>query len=93
MDASTEINKYTIIIIQSLKDGDLKTGEILYGRLSTTLPMKFPNPAVQFSNVKDKRELAEAFYKIYIGIEEGELVTLQIETHGCEEGVDLSSGE
>lgn len=26
MDATTELNKYTIVIVQSLKEDDLKTG-------------------------------------------------------------------
>lgn len=93
MDATTEINKYTIIIIQSLKDDDLKTGELLYNRLSSTLPIKYPDTSVKFYDVKDKSELAVAFHKIYTEIEDGELVTLQIETHGCEEGIELTSGE
>lgn len=93
MNASTEIIKYTIVIIQSLKDDDLKTGEMLYDRLSTTLPIKYPDTSVKFYNVKDKRELAVTFYKFFNEIENGELVTLQIETHGCEEGIELASGE
>ena len=93
MNASTEIIKYTIVIIQSLKDDDLKTGEMLYDRLFTTLPIKYPDTSVKFYNVKDKRELAVTFYKIFNEIENGELVTLQIETHGCEEGIELASGE
>ena len=93
MDATTEITKYEIVIIQSLKDGDLRTGEMLYDRLSTMLPFKYPDTSVKFYNVKDKRELAKAFCTIFNQIENGELVTLQIETHGCEEGIKLTSGE
>jgi hypothetical protein len=93
MDASTEITKYTIVIIQSLKDGDLKTGKILHDTLSASLPKKYPDTTVKFYDVKDKKELAVAFHEIYNGIEEGELITLQIEAHGCEDGVDLASGE
>ena len=48
MNASTEIIKYTIVIIQSLKDDDLKTGEMLYDRLSTALPIKYPDISVKF---------------------------------------------
>ncbi len=93
MEASTEINKYTIVIVQSLKDGDLKTGKMLYENLSTSLPIKYPDTSVRFYDVKNKLELAEVFYSIYNEIEEGELITLQIEAHGCEDGVVLSSGE
>lgn len=93
MDATTEITKYKIVIIQSLKDGDLRTGEMLYDSLSTTLPLKYPDTSVKFYNVKDKHELAKAFCTIFNHIENGELVTLQIETHGCEEGIELTSGE
>lgn len=93
MDASTEITKFTIVIIQSLKDNDWKTGELLYDDLSALLPIKYPDTSVKFYDVKDKKELAETFYKIYNEIEDGELITLQIETHGCEDGVDLASGE
>ena len=93
MDATTEINKYTIVIIQSLKEGDLKTGELLYDNLSSSLPLKFPDTSVKFYDVKDKRELAEIVYKIYNDIEDGEVLTLQIEAHGCEEGIGLASEE
>lgn len=93
MDGTTEITKYTIIIIQSLNDDDLKTGEMLYNKLSATLPMKYSDTSVKFYNVKDKQELVMAFHKIYNEIEDGELVTLQIETHGCEEGIELTSAE
>lgn len=93
MDATTEITKYKIVIIQSLKDDDLKTGEMLYNRLSATLPLKYPDTSVKFYNIKDKRELAVVFYTICNEIENGELVTLQIEAHGCEEGIELTSDE
>lgn len=93
MDASTEITKFTIVIIQSLKDKDLKTGKLLYEDLSALLPIKHPDTSVKFYDVKNKKELAETFYKIYNEIEDGELITLQIETHGCEDGVVLASGE
>ena len=93
MDASTEITKFTIVIIQSLKDGDLKSGKLLYDKLSSSLPIKYPDTSVKFYNVKDKNELAETFNNIYNDIEDGELITLQIETHGCEDGLDLASGE
>lgn len=93
MDANTEITKFTIVIIQSLKEDDLKTGELLYNKLSASLPIKYSDTSVQFYDVKDKKELAEVFYKVYNGIEDGELITLQIEAHGCEDGVDLASDE
>lgn len=93
MDASTEISKYTIVIVQSLKDSDLKTGKMLYENLSSTLIVKYPDISVKFYDVRDKKELAKAFWKIYNEIEDGELVTLQLEAHGCEEGVGLTSDE
>lgn len=92
-DATTEITKFTIVIVQSLKEKDLKTGKLLYDNLSSLLPIKYPETFVKFYDVKNKRELAEAFYKIYNEIEDGELITLQIETHGCEDGVGLASDE
>ena len=93
MDATTEINKYKIVIIQSLKDGDLKTGRMLYDNLSSTLPVKYPDTSVEFYDVKVKRELATVFYKICNEISDGELITLQIEAHGCKDGIELASGE
>lgn len=93
MESSTEISKYTIVIVQSLKDGDLKTGRILYDGLSASLPVKYPDTAVKFYDLKNKPELAEAFCKLYNDIEDGELITLQIEAHGCEDGIGLSSDE
>lgn len=93
MDATTEITKYTIVIVQSLKEEDLKTGQLLYDNLSSSLPIKYPDTFVEFYDVKNKKELATIFHKIYNEIEEGEIITLQIEAHGCEEGVGLASDE
>lgn len=93
MDADTEITKYTIVIIQSLKEKDLKTGELLYDNLSSSLPIKYTDTSVRLYDVKDKLELAKVFYEVYNGIEDGELLTLQIEAHGCEDGIGLSSDE
>lgn len=93
MDVNTEINKYKIVIIQSLKDGDLKTGRMLYDNLSSAIPIKYPDTSVEFYDVKDEWELVVAFDKVYNEMAEGELITLQIETHGCEEGIELASGE
>ena len=93
MGPSTEISKFTIVIIQSLKDEDLKTGEMLYDELVASLPTKYRDTSVKFYDVKNKLELSEVFHRIYNGITDGELITLQIEAHGCEEGVSLSSGE
>ncbi len=93
MEPSTEISKYTIVIIQSLKDGDLKTGEILYDSLTASLPIKYPDTFVKLYDVNNKLELATVIHSIYNGIADGELITLQMEAHGCEEGVGLASGE
>lgn len=93
MDATTEITKYTIVIVQSLKEDDLKTGKLLYDNLSSSLPIKYPDTFVKFYDVKNKKEFAAIFHKIYNEIEEGEIITLQIEAHGCEEGVGLASDE
>lgn len=93
MNASTELTKYTIIIVQSLKDDDLKTGKILYDSLSISLPAKYPDTSLRFFDVKNKTELAEAFRNIYNKIEEEEVVTLQIEAHGSETGIGLASEE
>lgn len=93
MEATTEIIKYKIVIIQSLKDADLKTGKILYEKLSSTLPIKYPDTSLEFYDVKDKRELAVVFHRICSEIEDGELITLQIEAHGCEDGIGLASEE
>jgi len=93
MGANNEIYKYKIIIVQSLKDVDLKTGTILYENLSSTLPVKYPDTSVELYNVKEKRELAVVFHKICSEIEDGEVVTLQIEAHGCENGISLASDE
>ena len=61
MDADTEITKYTIVIIQSLKEKDLKTGQMLYDNLSSSLPSKYTDNSVRFYDVKDKLELAKVF--------------------------------
>lgn len=64
MDATTEIIKYTIVIVQSLKEEDLMTGQLLYDNLSSSLPIKYPDTFVKFYDVKKKEELAAISHKI-----------------------------
>lgn len=48
---------------------------------------------MELYDVRNKVEWAEAFHKIYNELADGKLITLQIEAHGCEDGIGLTSDE
>lgn len=47
----------------------------------------------QFYDVENKDEFIEVIRLVESNIQEGDIITLQIETHGADEGICLSSGE
>ena len=90
---NTEIKRWGIIVVQSLTPNDVKTGEILY---HDVLQYKEYHKRESFSSFYDVNSLEE-FRLAVQGIEksrlEGDILTLQIETHGCDEGIGFNNGE
>ena len=76
-----------------IKRWEIKTGEILYHDI---LQYKKYHKSESFSSFYDVNS-SEEFRLVVQAIEEslleGDILTLQIETHGCDEGLGLSNGE
>ena len=85
MDDNREIEGYEIIVIQSLKQGDLKTGDLLY---KDVLKGK-KNVTTKCYNVSTKKELEELLVNIEKLIPSNHILTLHFETHGCNEGIGI----
>ena len=90
---NTEIKRWGIIVIQSLNPDDFKTGEHLYKDI---LQYKNLNKKESFSSlhiIHSIQDFCSTIKDIENSLIEGDILTLQIETHGCDEGIGLSSGE
>lgn len=88
-----EIKRWGIVVIQSLNPDDVKTGEILY---HDVLQYKEYHKRESFSAFYDVNSLDNfhlAVQDIEKSLSEGDILTLQIETHGCDEGVGFNNGE
>lgn len=90
---NTEIKRWGIVVIQSLNPNDIKTGESLY---KDVLQYKEYHKSESFSvfyDVNSSEEFRMAVQDIEKSLLEGDILTLQIETHGCDEGIGLNNGE
>lgn len=90
---NTEIKRCGIVVIQSLNSNDIKTGEILY---NDVLQYKKYYKSESFSSLYDVNTV-DNFRSVVKNIEksltEGDILTLHIETHGCDEGIGFSNGD
>ena len=89
----TEIKRWGIVVIQSLNPDDTKTGENLYHDI---LHYKSYSNKASFSSFHDVHTIQEfrsAIRDVENSLIEGDILTLQIETHGCDKGIGLSNGE
>lgn len=89
----TEIKRWGIIVIQSLSDNDIKTGEILYNDILRYKKFYQKECFTNFYNVDSAQEFYTKLKIVEESLNEGDILTLQIETHGHEEGIALSNGE
>lgn len=80
-------------MVQSLNPNDVKTGEILY---YDVLQYKEYHKRESFSSFYDVNS-SDDFHLAVLDIEksllEGNILTLQLETYGCDEGVGFNNGE
>jgi hypothetical protein len=90
---STEITCKGIIVIQSLKDSERKTGEELQKDILQYKKYLHEDSFEKFYNVTTVREFIETLENIKKAMSKGEVFTLHLETHGSESGIHLSSGE
>ena len=92
MDKGVEIEGNEIIVIQSLKDGDRKTGEELYNDILRYKPVIYKDVYVKFYNVSDYSQFVEILKTIERDIPVNHTLTLHFETHGCVDGIGLGNG-
>ena len=89
----TKIKRWGIVVIQSIPEGQPQTGTKLYEDLLRYKPIMNGNIFCELLNVVDKNDFEEAFYNILSKLEEGDILTIQVEAHGSVDGIALSSGE
>lgn len=90
---NTEITNHKIIVIEWLDDEDRKTGKDLYDdilryKTSSTIPL-----TSEYHLAKSKDDFITILQEISNNHQDGEIVTLDIETHGSVDGLGLSQGE
>lgn len=90
---NTEIKRWGIIVIQSLYPDDDKTGENLYGDILRYKEYRQKESFSSFYDVHSSDDFRLAVKDIEKSLLEGDILTLQIETHGCDEGLGLNNGE
>ena len=91
--ASTEIKRWGIVVIQSLNPEDTKTGESLYRDILRYKCYSKKESFSSFYDVHSIQDFRSAIRDIENSLIEGDILSLQIETHGCDEGIGLSCGE
>lgn len=91
--SNTEIQRWGIVVIQSLNPDDIKTGENLYNDILRYKSYSKKESFSSFYDVHSIQEFRSAIKDIENSLVDGDILTLQIETHGCDEGIGLSNGE
>ncbi len=89
----TEITHKGIIVIQSLKENERKTGDELQKDILQYKKYLHEDSFVEFYNVTTVKEFIKTLEKIQKTMSKGEIFSLHLETHGSEDGIHLSSGE
>lgn len=90
---NTEIKRWGIVVIQWLNPDDFKTGEHLYKDILQYKNLSKKESFTSYYNVHSVHDFRSAIRDIENSLIEGDILTLQIETHGCDEGLGLSRGE
>ena len=90
---NTEIKRWDIVVIQSLNPNDYKTGEILYHDVLQYKEYHKGESFTSFYDVNSSDEFRLAVQTIEDSLSEGDILTLQIETHGCDDGIWLNNGD
>lgn len=88
-----EITHKGIIVIQSLKDSERKTGDELNNDILQYKKYLHEDSFVEFYNVTTVKEFIKTLKNIKEKMSKGEIFTLHLETHGSDDGIHLSSGE
>jgi len=81
-------------VIESLPDGELKTGrKLVEGNLSEAT-LRFPNLELGFETPSNREEFLGILDRVYAEcVATAKFPLLHIECHGCPEGLQMASGE
>ena len=90
---NTEIKRWGIVVVQSLTSNDVKTGEILYHDVLQYKEYHKRESFSSFYDVNSSDDSCMAILDIEKSLSEGDILTLQLETHGCDEGIGFNKGE
>lgn len=91
---SEEIKIFGLVIIESLNETDKKTGTILHEEAIKYKKFQEPNLSSFLYTVKTKEALFKTLDAIIQRIKVDKLFPfLHFETHGCDEGIRMASGE
>ena len=90
---NAEIKRWGIIVIQSLYPIDVKTGEKIYNDILRYKEFSQKESFSSFYDVNSLDDFRMAVQDIEKALFEGDILTLQIETHGCDNGVGFNNGD
>ena len=94
MSPDTDVTKFRIAVVESLSDGESKTGTNLYEGELKPLTLKDESLTASLHVVNDITNFKRAIDEIADSLGGDELVTLHIEAHGAgENGIRLASGD
>lgn len=89
-----EIEKFGLIIIESLPDDEKKTGYELYSTIIKYKTFEFPDLGSKCYDVNNRKDLFTLLKELVIkAVEENYFFILHIEIHGYDDGVVLKNGE
>lgn len=88
--ANTDITKFKIIVVEWLRDNDVKTGKELYDDILCPKEIQNENIKCEYHSVSTKKDFVKVFKLIEDNLQDGEIATLQIESHGSDEGIGVS---
>jgi len=89
-----EVKEFGLVIIESLKESDLKTGTLLHNGLLKYKKLQEPNLSSFLFTVKNKEELFQTLHGIIAKVKTNTLFPiLHLEMHGSVDGVRLTSNE
>jgi len=90
---NTDVKKNGIIVIESLKNNERKTGKELYDDKLKWKEIIREDMFVEYYPVYSKKDFIDTLHLINNKMKEGEVFTLHFETHGNDDGVGLASGD
>ena len=93
MNPSVDITRFGVAIIESLAPGEPQTGTKLYNEVLMPLQAADETLFYDLYKIENANDLNTTIKTIIEKHKDNEMLALHFETHGCEEGVQLASGE